>query len=230
MGAKEVAAGEAGLTLIETLVMLVITALVALLIMPTAERGVRDNFAVAARIASSVDRSFSEGDYRLLLRQATPPIADAQGYIADRALTGNARSVRFPSESDGSGPCPDRAGYSVVSLDLERDKKGGQLICEASGRRTVLLSWEAGDAAFSYSRDGKVWTSSWPAAGRRMMIGRSETEPADRPAETPLVRLTVTGAGPASALWVERAGDPALRDASTGKTNQRGKSFFGWKS
>lgn len=41
MGAKEVAAGEAGLTLIETLVMLVITALVALLIMPTAERGVR---------------------------------------------------------------------------------------------------------------------------------------------------------------------------------------------
>lgn len=229
MRAKEVTAGEAGLTLIETLVMLTITALVALLIIPMAETGVRDNFTVANRIASAVDRSFSESDFRQLLRQVTPPLADAQGHYSERALAGNSRTISFPAESDGSASCPEHPGYYPVRLSLEREGKGGRLVCDTAGGTTTLLSWEAGDAAFSYSRDGRTWTSSWPV-GRRRSIGRAETEPADRPAETPLIRLELSGAGPASLMWVERAGDPALRDASQAAKGRGRTSRFGWRS
>ena len=64
----------------------------------------------------------------------------------------------------------------------------GKLLCESDGRRREMLRWTNAEARFSFSIDGRSWSSTWSAASHAPLV-RFELESEGR-------RLT----------WVERAG------------------------
>ena len=194
---------ERGFTLVETLVMLAVTALIASLVIPMSSRGVRDNFNLADRVLSSADRAASEAEYRRLLRQVVPPLARPDGSIEDSGLVGVSTALRFPVESEQAGGCPGGAGYRVVRLRVERKAGGGRLLCDDASSTRPLLEWERGEASFSYSEDGVSWFAAWPV--RR----GEETPEAGAP---PLVRMRLREGRKTRLLWIERAGDPGLVD------------------
>jgi type II secretory pathway pseudopilin PulG len=194
-------APESGFTLVETLVMLAVSALIAALVIPLSGQGVRDNFRLADRALLSGDYSSSETHYRLLLRQAAPPLMQADGSIDDASLVGISTSLRFPVESEQAEPCSGVAGYAVVRLLVERKAKGGRLVCDSAGGSYQLLEWSGGEASFSYSGDGAEWFETWPIRTKGVLFD---------PGEPPLVRLSLRQGRRTRLLWVERAGDRAL--------------------
>lgn len=213
---RTVFAPESGFTLIETLVMLAVSALIAALVLPMSGQGVRDNFRLADRALLSGDYSTSETHYRSLLRQAAPPLMQADGSIDDTSLVGISTSLRFPVESEQAEPCPGVAGYAVVRLRVERKAKGGRLVCDSAGGSYQLLEWSAGEASFSYSGDGAEWFETWPIRMKGVLFD---------PGEPPLVRLGLRQGSRTRLLWVERAGDRALHGkALAGRTSARPSS------
>ena len=203
-GGQPPLAFEGGFTLLETLVMLAVSAMVAALIIPMSGRGMRDNSRLADHALLSVDRATSETAYRNLLRQAVPPIEARAGSIPDSNLVGNARSLRFPVESVQRQLCPGVIGYAVVRLRVQKVAKGGKLLCESMAGSYQLLEWKSGEASFSYSSDGMKWADAWPVPTRRY----------ERPSATPIVRMSLRRGSENQLLWLERAGDPALGDPS----------------
>lgn len=194
---------ESGFTLVETLVMLAVTALIATLVIPLSSQGVRDNFRLADRILLSGEQAASETEYRRLLRQAVPPLLRPDGSIEEASLVGLPTALRFPVESEQARTCVGLAGYTVVRLRVEEKARGGKLVCDGASSSHLLLVWERGEARFSYSRDGVNWLDSWPPRRRRDM---QET---DGP---PFVRMSLRHGGNTRLLWIERAGDPSLND------------------
>lgn len=193
---------ECGFTLIETLVMLAVTALIATLVIPLSGQGVRDNFRLADRVLLAGDRAVSEAEYRRLLRQAVPPMLLPDGTREDTGLRGISTAVRFPVESEEAGRCAGVAGYAVVRLRVERRTRGGSLVCDGAAGTYRLLEWETGEARFSYSPDGTDWFDTWPARRKN----------APDAAAPPLVRMSLRQGRRTRLLWVERAGDPSLSD------------------
>ena len=194
---------ECGFTLLETLVMLVITALVASIVIPLSGEGVRDNFRLADRVLLAGERGASEGEYRALLRRAVPPLVHPDGSVEDTGFVGIPTALRFPAEGEPALTCPGITGYWVVRLRLERKASGGRLLCDGAAGTRQLMEWDRGEASFSYSWDGSSWYDSWP-------IGRVEGVP--RKDAPPLVRLSLREGRNTRLLWIERAGDMSLSD------------------
>ena len=123
----------------------------------------------------------------------------------------------FPVESEGSLDCPGVTGYTLVRLRLEAGTDGGgRLLCDTPVGTRELMAWDAGQASFSYSIDGATWSERWPMAAppvlRRYAMSRADTHPLATAANTPLVRLVLRRGPVAEITWIERAGDPSLRD------------------
>lgn len=171
--------GERGLSLIEALVIVTITALLALMLLPMVSRAAARNFgmteqAVDARLATS-----AETEFRALLAGAVIRVNPAESAIA---VSGERQSVTFLAALPAAG-CGD-VGVSVVRL---RATSAG-LVCETAGRRREILNWRGGDARFSYSADGARWRETWSGA------------------EAPLVRFELTQPRQRTLIWVARAG------------------------
>jgi hypothetical protein len=196
---------ECGFTLVETLVMLAITAMMATLLSPLSSEGVRDNFRLADRTLVAGEQSVSEAEYRNLLRRAVPPLLRPDGSVADKGLVGVSTALQFPVEGEPSLACPGITGYRVVQLRVERRRAGGgRLLCDGASGTRQLLEWDRGEASFSYSPDGVSWVDAWPARRRR-----GATPDTSAP---PLVRMSLRQGRVLRLLWIERAGDPALMD------------------
>jgi hypothetical protein len=210
------------MTLIETLIMLIVSSLVMALILPMSSEGVRDNFRLAERDVAAGSRTSSEIEFRRLLRQAAPPLAGADGKTEDPPIAGNAAALRFPAESEGSLQCPGTTGYTMVRLRIVRAGEGGRLMCDTPGRTIQLMNWPVGEAQFAYSLDGAAWSGTWPLSRERAPLrgyfARNEdreTQPQIVFAETPLVRFVVRRGRVSDVDWIERAGDPSLTDPTS---------------
>lgn len=202
--AREPRAGEHGLSLIEALVIVTVTALLALILLPLASGAAGRNFARANRAIAAAEAGTAEHAFRALLRSA----------VQDEAApsNGSAMAFEFVAGPDQNVACVQAGAPRPVRFTVSSGEGGGALYCEADGRRAVLLQWPQGQGRFSYSADGVAWTGAWvdPGAAQR---GRGGAAPATH--EAPLVRFELEG-GPS---WTERAGwsEPVRVQAEVGQ-------------
>lgn len=182
---RDARASERGLSLIEALVVVTITTMMALLLLPMLSRvGVR-NFAHVKQAIASADLANAEAEYRSLLASA---VQDPQQQFA-----GAHSSLTFLASASTAAACisagaPQRVRLSVVNLE-----SGGALVCDGAGRRE-LLRWPQGSAHFSYNV-GSGWLTSW-----RELPRNGAAPPGFTP---PMVRFELdNGEG----LWIAAAG------------------------
>lgn len=185
-------AGERGLSLIEALVIVTVTALLALVLLPLSSGAAGRNFARADRALAQAEAAAAEREFRALLHGAVQD---------ERApLSGNAYTISFVAAPDSGVACVGVGAPTLVRLLILADGEKQMLACEAGGRRVPLLRWPAGQASFSYSADGAAWAGGWsdPVAEQR---ARGGAAPLTHSA--PLVRFAIAGA---DVNWIEHAG------------------------
>ncbi len=187
-------ARERGLSIIEALVIVTVTAMLALLLLPLASRAAGRNFALAEGSLDAADAGNAETQFRALLHGA------AQQPHGAPSLHGQPDSVTMFPALAAATACA-RAGASAsVRLRIVQRGDGGWLACESDGRRTEVMAWSVGEARFSYSDDGATWTNRWSQPARPM----GDTTMLVRAA--PLVRFDFVGQDGRGVTWAERAG------------------------
>jgi type II secretory pathway pseudopilin PulG len=180
-------AAQSGLTLLETLVMIAITALVAALLANVAERTNRANFARSDAIVASSALMVAEEELRRAGTHASLGVDGAQVSGDDR---------RFAVETIGLAPCG--LSRNDTFFLIENQRSGGALVrvCGAGGPRRALLEWPPGvRATFSYSADGAVWTQNVDALSSD-----------ERTRSASFARLDLAGLGAPDAALVIRIG------------------------
>ena len=195
---------EDGLSLIEVLVALLVMSLALGIILPIASRSVTSNLSLGERALSTGNADVAEILFRRVLTSAIAP----RPTFGKRPTTirGDDMQAHFFAPAGGSQPCGSNVGAEVDLVIRPRDR-GGSLVCLAGGGEVELLRWSTGVGAFSYSPDGKEWSSSWDALDVRPPS--NEPEAIVVPAvDRPLLRfsLTAEGAPQGSLVWMERVG------------------------
>ena len=208
---KGARAGQEGLTLIEALVIVVVTALIALLLLPLASQSAHRNFTLSERNVDAADAANAESEFRTIVQGAEQVAAPGGGALA---LAGEANSlVVFPTLAAGAA-CAGAGAEAWLRLRIERRAPGGgALICETPEGSRDMLAWRQGDAAFWFSSDGASWDHSWRDNVRDAQASREGAVMASRRA--PLVRFSLSRPGVPDLDWIARAGwtEAARRDA-----------------
>jgi prepilin-type N-terminal cleavage/methylation domain-containing protein len=173
--------GERGFSLIEAIVVVTITGVLALLIIPLMPHGATRSLNVAERGVVVLDEMRGEREFRLLVRAVSPRLT---GDEPAPLVEGNSNAALLFPNLPMSVSCA-RAGAPVVRLAVTRDS----LVCASDGRTRPLLRWDADlSGALSYSGDGAVWRGNW-----------NERDTA------PFVRFELRRQGRVETAWVERA-------------------------
>lgn len=172
---------ERGFSLIEAIVIVTITALLALILLPLIPGTARRNFAMAERGLAAAEATNAEREFRTLIRALSArSIAEASSPV----LFSDARTATLLPNVPAPASCA-IAGAPSVRLVIE----AGRLECRGVGLSRTLLRWPVeASAAFSYSADGVAWSPNW-----------------NTQEVAPFVRFELSGGG-ASLIWIERAG------------------------
>lgn len=187
-------AGEAGLSLMETLVALAVIAMVTLVVFNAMANGKRLTDRVFDRAGNVIIR---EGE-SLLVRQVL------SGFAPGLALEGGVPFRAGPQAINGRNFAPFGAPSGVeriVSLTIEAGDPGGRLVYQDGGEPVALLEWASGEARFDYLTDTVTWVREWPdpAAVRAFATARRgiDSRAGPLPAQTApaAIRLTVEREG-----------------------------------
>jgi Tfp pilus assembly protein FimT len=190
---KSARRGERGLSLIEALVIVTVTALLALLLLPLVSRSAGRNFAMADNTLDAVEAAAAEREFRALLR--------AMVQLPDAAVHFNGRDdhIVFQPSVAAQIACVRPGAATPVRLRIAQDGEAGRLVCESGGRNRELLRWR-GEGHFSFSADGATWSRGWAdlplAPGASVVATRA----------APLVRFEVVASGARALDWIEHVG------------------------
>lgn len=195
---------EHGLSLIEALVMVTITALLALLLLPLVSSAAGRNFGRAATALNAADAANAANQFRALMRAASQARGGRGG-----GLEGDANTLIISPALEVATACADAGGGFPVRLKLEQRSSGQALVCESASGRSDILSWSEGAGAFSYSEDGVAWRGAWSDADESHRLGRGAAPPTRR---APLVRFAITTRQGEALNWIERAGAAEIAD------------------
>lgn len=183
---------ECGLSMIEALVVVTLTALIALMILPLAQRSSRDTVALSNREIDAATAQRGEAAFRAIMTSVSQPRV-ALG--APPKIAGNAAGLLVNVSSQGRSACLDAGVETRVALRIEQNNAGGALVCRSEGRRTTLLTWRRGQAAFAYSPDGEAWRDTPEAMPPNPTVSRAS-----------LVRFSLRAANAPPLTWVAAAG------------------------
>jgi hypothetical protein len=150
---------EAGVSLIEALLTVALTALIAVLVLGLGSRVTERGFSVSYRTLDAVESDLAEREVRALLRAIVSPLPGE----TEPALRGERDTLLVRAGLAAPVACA-ADGVHVVQLRIER----GGLWCESDGRRSAMLRWNAGSAQFSYSEDAKLWATTWREPSRQI--------------------------------------------------------------
>jgi hypothetical protein len=176
--------GELGLSLVEALVVVVVSAMLSLLLLPLVSGTGARSYPRAQAVIERLNAAQGERDFRTLLQAAVS--TDFQGDALSLA------TIVAPEQ----GVLCVRAGEAIglrLAI-LNGDEGGGELVCEAEGRRIRVFAWSEGRGGFTYARPGGTWNGAWrePEA----QVGGARL--------APLVRFDVSDGD--SVAWVAQAG------------------------
>jgi prepilin-type N-terminal cleavage/methylation domain-containing protein len=203
--------GERGLSLIEVLVVLAITSVIAAIMFSTTSTGVRENFETANMGLEYAERATAEATFRRVLRGVVQPDAAPGSPLPVTTAAGTPTALVVATELDEAAACAPKGHYSVLMLRIVSSGQGGRLLCEGGEQTTEMLAWQSGRATFAYSHDASTWSDRWPT--QRLTLGRARNSAESgvdaRVVEAPLVRLLIEDRGHNTTLWIERAGHTA---------------------
>lgn len=203
--------GEHGLSLIEALVMLAVSAMIALLLLPMTGRTLLANYTRAESSMDAASRARGEEQFRALLHAAVQP--RPENGLPKSTLAGDARALVITLEAAQPVACAPARGHAEVTLRIIAAGAGGRMVCEADGVQASLLEWSSGVGAFAFSQDGEGWRGQWPAT-----VGADASEVAWVAA--PLARFTLTTSDQPQLAWITRAGATAPLEDSSAATSE----------
>jgi hypothetical protein len=184
-------AGEAGLSMMEALIIVTLTALIALMILPMAQQSSKNAISISHREIDISAAARGETAFRELLGAASQPRVSAD---APPTLIGNQAGLVVHVSSEGRQACVDAGTEGYVRLAIVRRGQGGALVCTSGAAMPqTLIAWDEGEAAFSYS-EGGAWGSS----------GRLQADTTMHRAA--LVRFSLYAQGLPRLDWVSQAG------------------------
>lgn len=187
--------GERGLSLIEALIIVSVTALLALLLLPLVSSAASRNFQRANHALDVLETANAEAQFRSMLAWA---VQDEQA-----PLEGNEAGVTFFTSPDAPTLCAPAGPPTAVRLRIVPLMEGGRLLCDAEGRTIEVLHWSEGVARFSYSPDGRAWALLWEGPQSNSQSARGgAAAPTYSP---PFVRFELS-AGNIEVEWVGQAG------------------------
>lgn len=167
-----------GFSLIEALVVLAISGMALAVIFTIGTKAGDTGFGLGRRAMAASDIDIAISDLRGIIRSVAlrPPATFRPD--SDRAVVG--QSDRFEAEvvMERANQCAPLGWAGQMVLTIESNGGRSQLICEASGRKAVLMELGAGPASFSFSRDSRTWTDSYtnvPQDGQQSTELVSET-------------------------------------------------------
>jgi len=202
--------GQSGLSLIEVIVVLMISSLILSAILPISLRAVSANHRLGANIINLSDRDIAEQVFRAFLASATP-----LSFAGDRgpsSLEGETQLIRISPRRGAAALCGEGA-HDRIDLQIIEAGGSGRLICVAGNQRRTLYEWRSGQASFAFSPDGAAWEPAWPVAssGSASEAGarRVDLGPLRRKVvAAPLVRFEIVDArGGINIRWIARSGD-----------------------
>lgn len=201
--------GETGLSMIEVIVVMMISSLILAAVLPLSLRAVSANHRLGSGMINLSDRDIAEAVFRDLFASAAP-----LRFGDDRApstLEGDAERARISLRRGRVALCGD-GPYDALELRIVEAGTGGLLICEAKGQQRTLYDWRSGEARFAYSLDGKAWSSAWPPRGSgdepALRSGSNEIERLRRNVvASPLIRFEVLDrTGKRRVSWIAQSG------------------------
>lgn len=204
--------GERGLSLIEALVIVTVTALIAALLLPVVSRATGRNFSLADRSLDAAALAEGEEQFRALLQaMEQPPTGEV-------ALDGAPLVLTFLSDVAEPAACSRPGDRKQARLRIVSDRNGGRLVCDAGDERRELARWPRGSARFSYSTDGVVWLSSLQVRSGGDQVARGGAVATTIVA--PFVRFDLDGGDGTRVTWVARAGWTEAADINRGAAAQ----------
>jgi prepilin-type N-terminal cleavage/methylation domain-containing protein len=161
---------KAGFTLIEALVTLAITSLIAALLFSIGARGGQTVLRLGNRALETADSQLARDTYRSVVESLIVPglttITQAQGGVdmtdVDTSLTGDAGSVSAQWLGLRSTACGAAGDTGRMVLTLTSVNNHSVVTCQLDdGAAVNLLDLGPREAHFEYSEDGETWTDSW---------------------------------------------------------------------
>jgi type II secretory pathway pseudopilin PulG len=139
--------GERGLSIIEALVIVTITALLALILLPLVAGSAARNFDRSALELDSADSARAGAAFRRI--------------VSASSLVGRPSERRLVLDTSLSNAvaCAE-AGRGEVMLRLV---DSGDLVCESRSGRSVLIRQSSDHGGFEFSDDGRLWARRWHA-------------------------------------------------------------------
>ncbi|MEQ1619003.1 MAG: hypothetical protein ABL883_11760 [Terricaulis sp.] len=182
---REARSQERGLSLIEALIVVTLTTMMALLLLPMVSGVGARNFARVKHAIATADLVNAETEFRTLLASA----------IQDRRVrfSGTQSLLVFAASPAALAACVAPGAPATVRLSVVDLQPGGALICEGTERRE-LLRWPSGSGRFSYNV-GSGWMGNY-----RELPLNDAAPPGYTP---PLVRFEI---GDGEAAWIAAAG------------------------
>lgn len=180
---------RSGFSLIEALVVLAISGMALAVIFTIGTKAGDTGFGLGRRAMAASDSDIAISDLRSIIRSVAlrPPST----FQPDRDVAVTGQSDRFQAEvvMERANQCAPLGWAGRMVLTIESAGGRSQLVCEAAGRKTVLIDLGAATATFAYSRDGRAWNPDYTNVP---VDGEAATELLS---ETVWVRLASSGSG-----------------------------------
>lgn len=169
----------AGFTLLETVVVLAITAMTVGLIFTIGARGAATGYRMGTRALDVADGQLATDSYRAVVSSfVVPPLTTTalpvDGVAEDPALTafeGQTDQVTSEWIATRGTACGPVGSYGRLKLYIERQGEKAFLLCQLDEADPVVLidlKWR--DARFAYSEDGVNWVDAWTVTGGEQVL------------------------------------------------------------
>lgn len=159
----ELRASRAGFSLIEALVVLVISGMALLLIFSVGLRATETGFRLGRGALSLADRSIQADAYRRIVEGfALVPMTGIPSVLRLAPVSGDKDSLTGDAILSVNTTCAPAGPAAAISLEILPIEEGGSaLMCTAGEGDSVELVRSRRPLALAYSEDGIAWTESW---------------------------------------------------------------------
>lgn len=153
---------EAGLSLFEVLIALVIASLLLGAVLPMAGRSMAQNLRLAELSLRAEDADLDEVRFRALAASAYQRPPSASNLMDVNIVTGGPDGFEFFAIAARPVPCLELGQAALIRVSVERSPQGQRLICSGPTGSEPLTGWMEAISGFLYSDDGLRWRNDWP--------------------------------------------------------------------
>ena len=121
-------------------------------------------FGLGRRAMVASDSDIAISDLRSILRSIALRPSAAFQVATDQPVVGTSGRLEAEVVMERANLCAPVGWAGRMTLVIEMKQARSQLVCEAAGRKNVLIDLGPGTGSFSFSRDRRFWTSAYSNA------------------------------------------------------------------